>query len=123
MIRRPPRSTRTDTLFPYTTLFRSFISDAIKLRTITNHSACAFVPDMESGSFPWPKCPLWPASSYFFEHAPRIWGKLHTNALKMSQKIKATALDVPIGITPKPRHRRPFREAPLHCLQIGSAHV
>src|SRR3546814_3214966 len=25
MIRRPPRSTRTDTLFPYTTLFRSVI--------------------------------------------------------------------------------------------------
>src|SRR3546814_12957431 len=25
MIRRPPRSTRTDTLFPYTTLFRSHI--------------------------------------------------------------------------------------------------
>src|SRR3546814_640566 len=25
MIRRPPRSTRTDTLFPYTTLFRSWI--------------------------------------------------------------------------------------------------
>src|SRR3546814_7941885 len=25
MIRRPPRSTRTDTLFPYTTLFRSQI--------------------------------------------------------------------------------------------------
>src|SRR3546814_12914945 len=31
MIRRPPRSTRTDTLFPYTTLFRSdpaFIQDS-----------------------------------------------------------------------------------------------
>src|SRR3546814_1427419 len=26
MIRRPPRSTRTDTLFPYTTLFRSYKS-------------------------------------------------------------------------------------------------
>src|SRR3546814_1065226 len=25
MVRRPPRSTRTDTLFPYTTLFRSII--------------------------------------------------------------------------------------------------
>src|SRR3546814_20790666 len=25
MIRRPPRSTRTDTLFPYTTLFRSLM--------------------------------------------------------------------------------------------------
>src|SRR3546814_3771518 len=28
MTRRPPRSTRTDTLFPYTTLFRSHIVDA-----------------------------------------------------------------------------------------------
>src|SRR3546814_13955218 len=27
MIRRPPRSTRTDTLFPYTTLFRSDLQD------------------------------------------------------------------------------------------------
>src|SRR3546814_15926981 len=27
MIRRPPRSTRTDTLFPYTTLFRSRCED------------------------------------------------------------------------------------------------
>src|SRR3546814_2302511 len=27
MIRRPPRSTRTDTLFPYTTLFRSQASN------------------------------------------------------------------------------------------------
>src|SRR3546814_1812622 len=27
MIRRPPRSTRTDTLFPYTTLFRSGLRD------------------------------------------------------------------------------------------------
>src|SRR3546814_10374138 len=27
MIRRPPRSTRTDTLFPYTTLFRSMVTE------------------------------------------------------------------------------------------------
>src|SRR3546814_3212475 len=31
MIRRPPRSTRTDTLFPYTTLFRSPSHFAAKL--------------------------------------------------------------------------------------------
>src|SRR3546814_2652950 len=30
MIRRPPRSTRTDTLFPYTTLFRSFAASAVE---------------------------------------------------------------------------------------------
>src|SRR3546814_2714826 len=35
MIRRPPRSTRTDTLFPYTTLFRSIISD------VRTHEGCA----------------------------------------------------------------------------------
>src|SRR3546814_13967497 len=31
MIRRPPRSTRTDTLFPYTTLFRSVLLDRDRL--------------------------------------------------------------------------------------------
>src|SRR3546814_4903593 len=30
MIRRPPRSTRTDTLFPYTTLFRSDVAMALE---------------------------------------------------------------------------------------------
>src|SRR3546814_5205124 len=34
MIRRPPRSTRTDTLFPYTTLFRSvgFTAEVLRIR-------------------------------------------------------------------------------------------
>src|SRR3546814_2040758 len=32
MIRRPPRSTRTDTLFPYTTLFRSLRQPLHRLR-------------------------------------------------------------------------------------------
>src|SRR3546814_9399859 len=31
MIRRPPRSTRTDTLFPYTTLFRSILAQPVDL--------------------------------------------------------------------------------------------
>src|SRR3546814_15642733 len=34
MIRRPPRSTRTDTLFPYTTLFRSPGGDGLASRGI-----------------------------------------------------------------------------------------
>src|SRR3546814_15983804 len=34
MIRRPPRSTRTDTLFPYTTLFRS-IAPGSELQSLT----------------------------------------------------------------------------------------
>src|SRR3546814_6918298 len=38
MIRRPPRSTRTDTLFPYTTLFRSIHRSRI-LRIVARHGA------------------------------------------------------------------------------------
>src|SRR3546814_9111185 len=46
MIRRPPRSTRTDTLFPYTTLFRSRI--AVTVGTKTGYAA--FDPSASSGS-------------------------------------------------------------------------
>src|SRR3546814_551138 len=35
MIRRPPRSTRTDTLFPYTTLFRS-VNGALTARAVVS---------------------------------------------------------------------------------------
>src|SRR3546814_13627184 len=34
MIRRPPRSTRTDTLFPYTTLFRSHVPPVVVALTL-----------------------------------------------------------------------------------------
>src|SRR3546814_3301958 len=41
MIRRPPRSTRTDTLFPYTTLFRSTPSAlAVSLMDMATGSMC-----------------------------------------------------------------------------------
>src|SRR3546814_16298717 len=60
MIRRPPRSTRTDTLLPYTTLFRSDLFQSLikaaaretgvkdlannSLKVIADHiSACSFV--------------------------------------------------------------------------------
>src|SRR3546814_5870366 len=34
MIRRPPRSTRTDTLFPYTTLFRSILFAVVTQQSV-----------------------------------------------------------------------------------------
>src|SRR3546814_7088579 len=39
MIRRPPRSTRTDTLFPYTTLFRSGVDAEQVVRGQGHHFA------------------------------------------------------------------------------------
>src|SRR3546814_2404382 len=46
MIRRPPRSTRTDTLFPYTTLFRSpaAIAEAAPLETASLGPVTALAP-------------------------------------------------------------------------------
>src|SRR3546814_1915500 len=41
MIRRPPRSTRTDTLFPYTTLFRSRAAWAGRSFRLANRQAGA----------------------------------------------------------------------------------
>src|SRR3546814_7260566 len=38
MIRRPPRSTRTDTLFPYTTLFRSIFALTVEALWFRNNS-------------------------------------------------------------------------------------
>src|SRR3546814_4908260 len=34
IIRRPPRSTRTDTLFPYTTLFRSLLPEIVQIMEV-----------------------------------------------------------------------------------------
>src|SRR3546814_5604410 len=39
MIRRPPRSTRTDTLFPYTTLFRSYSEATVPMVTLITRKA------------------------------------------------------------------------------------
>src|SRR3546814_9032324 len=47
MIRRPPRSTRTDTLFPYTTLFRS---GAANDRSLINRAWCNAQNSLEIGA-------------------------------------------------------------------------
>src|SRR3546814_2983556 len=74
MIRRPPRSTRTDTRFPYTTLFRS----------APRRSACAPYPAWP-GLRPalWPRSVPhgWPASPY------RARSEEHTSELQSLMRI------------------------------------
>src|SRR3546814_8920847 len=52
MVRRPPRSTRTDTLFPYTTLFRSRLpvlvgGTGLYIRTLLD--GIAPIPEIDPG--------------------------------------------------------------------------
>src|SRR3546814_15050536 len=56
MIRLPTRSTRTDTLFPYTTLFRSVIVETVgsgqsevEVRTLTDTVILALMPGSGDG--------------------------------------------------------------------------
>src|SRR3546814_12392151 len=52
MIRRPPRSTRTDTLFPYTTLFRSHqrgVGQADRMGEHRRHAAAADPAQLDLG--------------------------------------------------------------------------
>src|SRR3546814_19597866 len=49
MRRRPPRSTRTDTLFPYTTLFRSLVTggEALRLAAPGYYMSPALIADID----------------------------------------------------------------------------
>src|SRR3546814_2976595 len=64
MIRRPPRSTRTDTLFPYTTLFRSNLPQYASLSNLAfNRGRVCYRPTslqfwmmMLPSAKPWQNC-------------------------------------------------------------------
>src|SRR3546814_16916050 len=49
MIRRPPRSTRTDTLFPYTTLFRSPGQTLAEVNGLGTVWVNAAIPEAQAG--------------------------------------------------------------------------
>src|SRR3546814_1065191 len=51
MIRRPPRSTRTDTLFPYTTLFRSHSAHRKRRASYPKRRSAAGAPDAVHWAF------------------------------------------------------------------------
>src|SRR3546814_3251296 len=81
MIRRPPRSTRTDTLFPYTTLFRSVVRRVGHIRAFA-----AFVALLSASTL-----------AYALLQQPMVWGALrivdgirseeHTSELQSLMRI------------------------------------
>src|SRR3546814_3492786 len=75
MIRRPPRSTRTDTLFPYTTLFRSAAEIAL----------------CQTGVWLWPEPPI-PSARTTEKWRTRCFGRRrrseeHTSELQSLMRI------------------------------------
>src|SRR3546814_14940317 len=58
MIRRPPRSTRTDTLFPYTTLFRARNEDPTRFKATSKWHYVNTAPDGGCSYVPARDCPV-----------------------------------------------------------------
>src|SRR3546814_4998983 len=86
MIRRPPRSTRTDTLFPYTTLFRSPEPSPFPLenqppyRVVSDAMACLDDRDREQPFFLW--------LSFAEPHNPyQVRSEEHTSELQSLMRI------------------------------------
>src|SRR3546814_2096571 len=76
MIRRPPISTRTDTLFPYTTLFRSIVKD-VHLRLEVSAGAG---PRLKAMAFR-------QAGTPFAEALGRLRSEEHTSELQSLMRI------------------------------------
>src|SRR3546814_4181139 len=117
MIRRPPRSTRTDTLFPYTTLFRS------NIHAISTAIAVASPPPMHREATPRlaprafrafkrvttrraPLAPIgWPRA-----HAPR--SEEHTSELQSLMRISYAVFC--LKKKNKPQHLTTYTRCKLH---------
>src|SRR3546814_5220622 len=100
MIRRPPRSTRTDPLFPYTTLFRSLgkrkrgtavmRTNLVQKRGNTNRPSRQWGSCMLAISFrriPVPQITLYSRTSYFGYIGYLDMTAAHVLAKKVSQRV------------------------------------
>src|SRR3546814_3282689 len=91
MIRRPPRSTRTDTLFPYTTLFRSNPKGLLyEHRSNVIHAITEIQPDvfdMSNRSVVLPIVPMFHANSWGIPFAAAKRSEEHTSELQSLMRI------------------------------------
>src|SRR3546814_3258529 len=83
MLRRPPRSTRTDTLFPYTTLFRSrYISGLMEL---AKHKLVREKRAIESWNLV--KAAFGEKAVYALAEVPKLRSEEHTSELQSLMRI------------------------------------
>src|SRR3546814_971354 len=93
MIRRPPRSTRTDTLFPYTTLFRSVRHDEAR-------AGLLIVDDR------WFRAPIGRSEEHTSELQSLMRISYAVFCLKKKKKIKPQPLNI-LNHIPTKQHTHP----------------
>src|SRR3546814_10414118 len=110
MIRRPPRATRTDTLFPYTTLFRSLDELRRAGKRILFEGAQAAMLDVNHGTYPY-------VTSRSEEHTSELQSLMRISyavfCLKKKKKQKdlfiVTTLHIPHHVLHTPLANPPFK--------------
>src|SRR3546814_2692759 len=87
MIRRPPRSTRTDTLFPYTTLFRSVSATDVMVEAVPIVMQCPNERAMPASTSCHARSSIVPArnSAQYFHESLR--SEEHTSELQSLMRI------------------------------------
>src|SRR3546814_4552761 len=118
MIRRPPRSTRTDTLFPYTTLFRS--SGSHQLADAFGDDAFRYLPPGVEGY----------AGDLRRKYGRRCF-RLADDHLPAAEalvvlpqrRLESSRIDDQITCAERPGHPAPAIEVRGNSGEIGRAHV
>src|SRR3546814_6213210 len=104
MIRRPPRSTRTDTLFPYTTLFRSAPVGKLRCARTSPPQQRVFqghlsLPGEENSSFLWRKLPfLFLVRFRSEEHTSELQSLMRTSYAVFCLKKKTRHLPLVLSV-------------------------
>src|SRR3546814_1136057 len=84
MIPRPPRSTRTDTLFPYTTLFRSLFCPTCGGTITYTSDGLPGVTAIPLGTFADPQFP--PPHYSVYEERKHAWVAINGDAIERSEE-------------------------------------
>src|SRR3546814_4608018 len=110
MIRRPPRSTRTDTLFPYTTLFRSLL---LHRRQFGRYPLFARQADLGKirGSAPLPRFGLGCCHASFHNRKHRR-SEEHTSELQSLMRISYAVFCLKKKTTIRPTNLQDNKPAP-----------
>src|SRR3546814_8316853 len=123
MIRRPPRSTRTDTLFPYTTLFRAGVDDRQGQRACLRRGADRDHRPQAARRRPHPRPEgdLWRWGNRYYAH-PQGWQlqRLARHALLNEEEHEMSGKR-PTRADALRRHRELFEYELSHGLSLRAA--
>src|SRR3546814_4750632 len=129
MVRRPPRSTRTDTLFPYTTLFRSPEAVAragIPERRLYEQVAGRMAGEGGSGmkATIWhnPKCGTSRKTLAILEETPGVKVEVIEYLQSPPNREKLASLYKSAGISPREGLRTKQDEADRKSTRLNSSH-